>query len=198
VLARDHAVEAARQRHDARHRLVRGLQHLVVVAVDRDVGVHVAVAGVHVQRDPDAAAQHLLWMRRHSSTIGAKAAPANSCCSGCRICVFHEARRRGPAAARRSCAAVRPAPRRVRQPAAPQRAHLAQQRERLLHAVFEQLGARDVAGVVALAQRQRAAAKKASSASTSASLLRSDSSMLMRSMPSVYSPMRAAGSPRPR
>ena len=59
VLARDHAVEAARQLHDPRHRRVRGLQHLVVVAVDRDVGVHVAVAGVHVQRHPDAAAQHL-------------------------------------------------------------------------------------------------------------------------------------------
>ncbi|EWS62839.1 hypothetical protein Y695_03931 [Hydrogenophaga sp. T4] len=35
--------------------------------------------------------------------------------------------------------------------------------------------------------------KKASSASQSLSLLRSDSSMLMRSMPSVYSPMRGSG-----
>ena len=52
---------AARQRHDARHRLVRGLQHLVVVAVDRDVGVHVAVAGVHVQRHPDAALAAPRW-----------------------------------------------------------------------------------------------------------------------------------------
>jgi hypothetical protein len=51
---------AARQRHDAVDRRVGGLQHLVVVGVDRDVGVHVAVAGVHVQRDEDAAAQHLL------------------------------------------------------------------------------------------------------------------------------------------
>ena len=39
------------------------LQHLVVVGVDRDVGVHVAVAGVHVQRDEHAAAQHLLVHR---------------------------------------------------------------------------------------------------------------------------------------
>ena len=59
VLAGDHAVEAARQLHDAGDGSVRRLQHLVVVAVDGDVGVHVAVAGVHVQRHPDAAAQHL-------------------------------------------------------------------------------------------------------------------------------------------
>jgi hypothetical protein len=48
------------ERHDAVDRLVGGLQHLVVVGVDRDVGVHVAVAGVHVQGHEDAAAQHLL------------------------------------------------------------------------------------------------------------------------------------------
>jgi len=44
---------------DAFHRRVRGLKHLVVVAIDRDVGVHVAVAGVHVQRHPQPAVQHL-------------------------------------------------------------------------------------------------------------------------------------------
>ena len=60
VLAGNHAAQRARQRHDAFHRLVRGLQHLVVVGVDRQVGVDVAVAGVHVQGDEDAAAQHFL------------------------------------------------------------------------------------------------------------------------------------------
>ena len=45
----------------------------------------------------------------------------------------------------------------VRQPVLPQRAHLAQQAQRLLHAVFQQLGTGDVAGVVVLAQRQVAA-----------------------------------------
>ena len=49
-----------RQLHDAGDGFVRRLQHLVVVAVDRDVGVNVAVAGVHVQRHPHATAQHLL------------------------------------------------------------------------------------------------------------------------------------------
>ena len=60
VLAGDHAVEVARDLHDAHDGAVRLLQHLVVVGVDRDVRVHVAVAGVHVQRDPHAAAQHAL------------------------------------------------------------------------------------------------------------------------------------------
>ena len=41
-----------------------------------------------------------------------------------------------------------------REPVLPERAHIAQQRQRLLHAVFEQLGARDLARVVALAERQ--------------------------------------------
>jgi hypothetical protein len=60
MLAGDHAAEALRQRHDALHRFVGGLQHRVVVRVHRDVGMHVAVAGVHVQGDENAAAQHLL------------------------------------------------------------------------------------------------------------------------------------------
>ena len=40
------------------------------------------------------------------------------------------------------------------QPVAPQRAHLAQQGDGLLHAVFQQFCARNLAGIVALAQRQ--------------------------------------------
>ena len=53
VLARDHAIQRSRQRHDAPDRAVRALQHGVVIAVDRQVGMHIAVAGVHVQRGPD-------------------------------------------------------------------------------------------------------------------------------------------------
>ena len=34
---------------------MRGLQHVVVVRVDWDVGVHIAVTRVHVQRNPHAA-----------------------------------------------------------------------------------------------------------------------------------------------
>ena len=58
VLAGDHPAERAREPHDARDRGVRRPQHRVVVGVDRDVGVHVAVTGVHVQRDEHAAAEH--------------------------------------------------------------------------------------------------------------------------------------------
>ncbi len=60
MLAGDHAVEVASDPHDARHGTVGPLQHGVVVGVDRDVGVHVAVAGMHVQRHPDAAMQYPL------------------------------------------------------------------------------------------------------------------------------------------
>ena len=58
VLAGDDAVQRARERHDARDRGVRLLQHPVIVGIDRNVRVHVAVARVHVQRDEHAAAQH--------------------------------------------------------------------------------------------------------------------------------------------
>lgn len=60
VLARDHAIERAGQLHDARHGDVGILQHFVMVGIDRDVGVDVAVTGVHVQRHEDAATQHAL------------------------------------------------------------------------------------------------------------------------------------------
>ena len=60
VLAGDHAAELAGDAHDAHHGGFRLLQHQVVVGVDRDVGVHVAIARMHVQRHPDAALQHAL------------------------------------------------------------------------------------------------------------------------------------------
>ena len=48
------------QMHDALHRMVGLLQHVVIVGVDRDIGVHIAVAGMHVQRNKHAALQHAL------------------------------------------------------------------------------------------------------------------------------------------
>ena len=50
VLAGDDPVEPARDAHDASDRCPGRLQHLVIVGVDRDVGVHIAIAGMHVQR----------------------------------------------------------------------------------------------------------------------------------------------------
>ena len=58
MLARDHATQGAREPHDARDRGIGLAQHVVVVGIDGKVGVHVAVAGMHVQRDEHAAAQH--------------------------------------------------------------------------------------------------------------------------------------------
>ncbi len=60
VFAGDHAVERAGDRHDPRHCRVRQRQHGVVIGIDRNIGVHIAVAGVHVQGDEHAAAQHTL------------------------------------------------------------------------------------------------------------------------------------------
>ena len=44
--------------HDARHGLVGFLQHLVVIGVDRQIGMHIAVTGMHVQGHKYAAAQN--------------------------------------------------------------------------------------------------------------------------------------------
>ena len=188
---------AARQRHDARHRVVRLLQHLVVVGVDRDVGVHVAVAGVHVQRDEHAAAQHLLVdapaLRRGSARTRA---PSKICCSGARTCVFHDtrsvwscsaveercapARRRvsiGGAAATSQARACQPDhSARTSPPAAPARAPT-----RSPSSSADGMSSR----VLALAQRQRPPAKKRLERVEQRELVaRCDSSMLMRSMPS--------------
>ncbi len=60
VLARDHAIQRTRQHHDARHGMVRGLQHFIVIAVDRQVGVHIAVASMHMERGPHTPFENLL------------------------------------------------------------------------------------------------------------------------------------------
>ena len=57
MLAGDDPVEPARDAHDASDRCPGRLQHLVIVGVDRDVGVHIAIAGMHVQRHEDTASQ---------------------------------------------------------------------------------------------------------------------------------------------
>ena len=59
MFAGDHAAQVAGDAHDARHGRRGRLQHLVVVGIDRDVGVHVAIARVHVQGDEQATPQDL-------------------------------------------------------------------------------------------------------------------------------------------
>jgi len=56
VLAADHAAERDGLLHDGVGRRGRALHHLAIVREDRDVHVHVAVAGVHVGGDDDEAA----------------------------------------------------------------------------------------------------------------------------------------------
>ncbi len=93
MLARDDAVQAARQYHDARHGFVRGLQHVIVVGVDGDVGVHIAVTGVHVQRHPHAALEHALVDLHHFRQDGIKRLTTENLLQRLRICVFQLARR---------------------------------------------------------------------------------------------------------
>ncbi|OIQ78441.1 hypothetical protein GALL_398520 [mine drainage metagenome] len=58
VFAGNHAAQIGGQAHDARHGSVGFLQHAVIVGIDRDVGMHVAVAGMHVQGNEHAALEH--------------------------------------------------------------------------------------------------------------------------------------------
>jgi hypothetical protein len=80
----------------------------------------------------------------------------------------------------------------IAQPALPQLAHLGTSASGLLHAVFQQLGA-GMSPASSACPAADCPAEEGRSASHSLSLLRSDSSMLMRSMPSVYSAMRGSG-----
>ncbi len=147
VLARDHAVEAARQRHDAHHRGMRGLQHVVVVAVHGDVGVHVAVTRVHVQRDPHAALEHAL--------VDGRAFGQDRRELGTREDLLQRlAQLRLPARAQAMVLQLREQRIDVLEPTGPQRPHLVHQRHSLCHAVFEELRGGNFVRVVGLAQRQ--------------------------------------------
>ena len=80
VFTRNHAVQAAGNPHNPRHDLMRGLQHFVIVRIHGDVGVDVAVARVHVQRDKHAAAHGLgvdFAQARHD--FGVRLAGENFC-----------------------------------------------------------------------------------------------------------------------
>ena len=153
VLARDHPVQAARQDHDALDRLVGRLEHLVVVAVDRDVGVHVAVAGVHVQRHPDPPLEHPLVdgdafvQDRLEGRAGEDR---------------HQPRTNLGLPAGTQAVVLEPGEQRVhiRQPALPERAGLVDHRQRLAHPVFQQLGRGDPRRLVLPAQGQIAPAEE--------------------------------------
>ena len=133
VLARDHAAQAAGQRHDAFDGAMRGLQHVVVVAVDRQVGVHIAVAGVHVQRGPDPALEHALVHGNALFQNRLERAPSKNLPQWRQQLGF-------PAGAQRVVLQLGKQRVHLAQPALPQGSHLAQQRQRLRHPVAQQLG----------------------------------------------------------
>ena len=60
VLPRNHAIERSCQLHDSRHRLIGLLEHRIIVRVDRDIGMHIAITGMHMQGDKQPAFQNAL------------------------------------------------------------------------------------------------------------------------------------------
>ncbi|KES12310.1 hypothetical protein SASC598O11_002860 [Snodgrassella alvi SCGC AB-598-O11] len=59
VLTGNNAVKAARQCHDAVYGMMGSLQHVVVVGINRDVGMDIAVTGMHMQGNEDTAADDM-------------------------------------------------------------------------------------------------------------------------------------------
>ena len=153
MLPRDHAVKRTGQRHDAFDRAVRRLQHFVVVTVDRQVGVHIAITSVHVQGRPHPAFQHALVHRVALAQNALERQTREN------ILQWH-AQLRLPAGAQGVVLQLGKQRVDAVQPARPQRAHLAHQSPGLRHTVFQKLGRRDVIGIVVLAQRQVALGKK--------------------------------------
>ena len=185
--------QAARQHHDARHGLVRGLQHLVVVAVDRDVGVHVAVAGVHVQRHPDAApstgggcagTRGMGLERRAGEDAPQRRADLR----------LPRGAQRGPAArSERQLGPVSVAPRQLRHPANCHRPRTSASSASACCTRSSSSSAEGISPASSVLPSGRCPGEEGlrSASTSSASLLRRLSSMLMRSMPSVYSPCAA-------
>ena len=49
MLSRNHPIQIAGDFHDAVYGIVSDLQHLVIVRIHGDIGVHIAVTRMHVQ-----------------------------------------------------------------------------------------------------------------------------------------------------
>ena len=119
--------------HDALDRAMRALQHLVVVAVHRDIGVHIAVAGMHVQRDPNPALEHALV---HGIALVQDGLERQTREDG----LQRRADLRFPARAQGVVLQLRKQGFNLVQPALPQPAHLGHQGQRLVDALLQQLG----------------------------------------------------------
>ena len=130
-----------------------GLQHGVVIAVDRDVGVDVAVTGMHVQSHPHPAFEHTLVNGIAFGQHRAKRGPRENGLQRRADLGF-------PAGTQAVILQLRKQRIHIGQPTSPERAHLPQQSQGLLHTVAQQLGTGNVVGIVCFAQRQIALLKK--------------------------------------
>ena len=106
-----------------------GLQHHIVVAVDGDVGVHIAVTRVHVQSNPDAAFENTLVNRVALGQDGLELC-------ACENVFEHGTDLRFPTRAQAMVLQLREKCVAVVQPLLPSAAHIGQDRTRLLHPLF--------------------------------------------------------------
>jgi len=141
VLAGNHIIQAAR------HGLVSDLQHFVVVAVERQVGVHIAVVSVPVQRRPNPTLGYALMNRLALGQQGRKRRATESLLQWrAYLCL--------PGGAQRVVLWLRKKRDRLRSQDDQSVRTSRAQCQHLLQPIAQQLGARDVGCVVGLAQRQ--------------------------------------------
>ena len=109
--------------------------------------MHIAVASVHMQGDPDTALEHALVNRVALVQDGLELRA--------REYVFkHSADLRLPTRTQTVVLQLREKCVAVIEPLLPSATHIGQHRTRLLHALFQQLGRRHIVGVVHRTQRQ--------------------------------------------
>ena len=143
----NHATQRTRQHHDAFDCCMRGLQHVVVVAVDGNIGVHVAVAGMHMQRDPDPTLEDTLVDAGAFTQDRAKCDPKEDAAQRFKQLDL-------PARAQAVVLQVGKQRLNLVQPALPLRAHATHQFQRLPHAVSQHLRRADRHRVVLAPERQ--------------------------------------------
>jgi len=116
--------------HDAGHRLVCSLEHHIVVAVDRNVGVHIAITCMHMQSNPDTAFEHTLVDRVARVQDRLKL-------STCEYVFEHSTDLRFPTRAQAMVLQLRKQCVAVIQPLLPSATHVGQHRTRLLHTLAQ-------------------------------------------------------------
>ena len=153
MFTRDDAVQRTGECHDAFHSTMSRLQHVVVVAIDRDIGVHIAVARVHVQRHPHPTLEYALMDRGALRTDGGKRAAGEQGLQWLAQLQF-------PAGAQAVVLQLRKQAVHLVQPTLPLGAHASYQCHCLGHALLHQLCRGHIGRIVGLAHGQVAAGQK--------------------------------------